>query len=91
LGKVEIGVSYITAEGSIEDNVLVHEVRVDVASAATVESHIGRAPVFGDRSPVLDISGDAVAWKEPDIDAGALPLHSVDAASNIVEVVAIWS
>ena len=36
-----------------------------------------------------DIRGDVVAWEEPDVYAGAFPLHGVDAAAVGVEGVAV--
>ncbi len=39
--------------------------------------------------PARDIRRDAPAWEEPDIDAGAFPLHSVHTSSIVVEAIAV--
>jgi hypothetical protein len=39
--------------------------------------------------PARDIRRDAPAWEEPDVDAGAFPLHGVHTSSIVVEAVTV--
>lgn len=79
----------ISTERSVEDNVLVREIAVDVASTSSIERHDRSSPVSSNRLTVLDISWDVSTLEEPDVDSGALPLHGVDSTTDIVEVVSV--
>lgn len=79
----------IAAEGSVEDEVVVHEVLVDVAVVAADEAGCGGSPVAGSGVRAGDIAWDAATREEPDVDVAARPLHGIDPATGIVEVGAI--
>jgi hypothetical protein len=81
--------SYITAESSIENDVLVSKERIDVARTPSIESHNRQSPISSHGSAVRDIRRDAAAREEPDVDAGAFPLHGVHPSSVAVEGVTV--
>ncbi len=39
--------------------------------------------------PARDIRRDVIAWEEPNVDAGAFPLHGVHASTIVVEAIAV--
>ena len=76
------------AEGGVEDNGHVEEVRVDVAAAREDGSRLAKVDV-GRWAPVSDAGWYLVSWEEPDINARGSPLHCIDATTIVVEASAI--
>jgi hypothetical protein len=74
----------VTAEGDVEDNLVVLKLIVDVAVA--LEHRRGRSPVGGFRVVPQHIRGDLLACEPPDLDEIRVPLHSVNAAAAGVAV-----
>lgn len=77
----------VAAEGDVEDDLQLVEMVVNVARFG--KSGRRGTPSRRIRSATSDIPGDARAREEPDIDDSPCPFGSVDAASSIVEAVAI--
>lgn len=75
----------LTAEGCVEDDAHVVEVRVGVTAWATDDSNWLLGPGVRVWSTVLDIRRDFRARPEVDSDVVSRPFHSVDTTSSIVE------
>lgn len=79
----------ITAEGSVEDEVIVHEMLIDVAIAAADEAGCCSSPCGWSGVGAQGVTGNAPTRPEPDVDVASCPLHCVDPASSVIEVGAI--
>ncbi len=79
----------VPTKGGVEDESVLFELLINVAGPLEVGlrcaelGHVGRVGVEG--------FGDSAAWKEPDLDEAAGPLHGVHAATDAVERVAVRS
>ena len=78
----------VAAEGDIEDDLQLVEVRVDV-TVATTEAGGGGPPARRVRAAAGDVGRDAGVGEEPDVDIIAGPLGSVDTATGLVEAVTV--
>lgn len=83
------GSSPVTAEGGVEDHVVVLEVGVNVATGATVELGSRLAPGIGVGGFAGDIRRNLAAGEEPNRDVIGSPLHGVNTASDVVETVTV--
>lgn len=72
------------AEGGVENDVVVHEVGIDIAAAAR-ERGGGVSPGAGIGVSGVNISGDAATREEEHLDGVGGPLHSGDTTANGVE------
>ncbi|KAI6766477.1 hypothetical protein HG531_011699 [Fusarium graminearum] len=79
----------ITAESSVEDDVVVSEVVVDVAALTSVELGSGSSPGCRIGVARLNVLGNTTAVEEPDSDVVRSPLGGVDSAANVVETITI--
>lgn len=83
------GACPVAAEGGVKDDVVVHEMLIDIAVGAANEPCGCRTPAPRVGLGYRDIGWDTVTGEEPDVDGGAGPFGGVDAAAGIVQVGAI--
>src|ERR1700761_1739743 len=81
--------TYVTTEVDVEDDIVVSEERVNVATAPSVERYQRRTPSCGIWCIRRNITWDASSLEKPDLDASARPKRSVDATAIEIEVVAV--
>ena len=79
----------VAAEGGVEYDVVVPEMRVDVTATPTRELRRWVSPCRWIGRGVVDVFGNTTPREEPEVDVVARPLHSVDTADAGVEAVAV--
>ena len=72
-------------EFDVEDQRMIEEVLVDIASSCKVGIWNSKRGWIG-RCWAMQAGRNLIAWEEPDLDRSRSPLHSVDAAAISVEV-----
>ena len=81
--------SPVTAEGDVEDNVVLVEVVIDGAAVVTVELGRWGSPSGGGRGSGSDVGGDGSTVPGPDLDGIGGPLHNVDTTVSVVEGITV--
>ena len=75
----------VTAEGVVEDTLLVLDVRIKVAGALELREWFTPVLNAGIRTAVGDVPRNGIAGEEPDGDIGGGPLSGVDATLDGIE------
>lgn len=79
----------VTAESSVEDDVVFHEVIVDIATLTSIELGSGSSPGGGAGVARLDVLRNLTALEEPDGNIVGSPFGSVHSATDVVETITI--
>ncbi len=81
--------SPITTEGSIEDNIIVLEMLIDITPTPTLERCNRVAPGSWVGSIASSTIRNTIPAEEPDIDRVTSPFHSIHAAVSVIETIAV--